>query len=195
MRSLGIFMENIKASYGLIKELRRMRVPFVLLRPADPIPDSVDVVISFRAHPQYKNRVVLYDGDPKRTILRALSASKGKEYFEDVIIGVDPGQRSGLAVLADGELLEAYTVAEECLGREIERILRDYPAGSFIFKFGKGRIPNGLFSMVKTDNRARIEIVDETKMSIPPKYNTKGLRKDAKSALTIALSGGINTKG
>ncbi len=185
-------MENIKASYDLIRELQRMRLPFVLLRPDETIPEYVDAVISFQAAKRNQNNVAVYDGNARRTILRALSLSKGKEYFDDVVIGVDPGKRAGLAILAEGELIEAYTVAEGGLERELRGILEYYPARSFIFRIGKGRVPEEAILQIKKDSRAKIGFVCEAKMSIPPKYRTKGLRKDAKSALMIALSGEVD---
>ncbi|MGC8937126.1 MAG: hypothetical protein ACP5KV_07200 [Candidatus Methanomethylicaceae archaeon] len=190
-------MDNIKASYDLIKEMKRMKVPFLLLEPNEPIPESVSAVISFHAKKcDYANKVV-YDGNAKRTILRALSLSSPSKsekdgFFDLVVVGIDPGKRTGMAILADGELIEAHTLSEEDLEKEVLGILEDYPAHIIVFRLGKGEISKRVLDIIRRDARAKIEFVDETKMSVPSKYRAKKLRKDARSALIIALSGKVD---
>lgn len=190
-------MDNIKASYDLIKEMKRMKVPFLLLDPNEPIPESVSVVISYHAEKcDYVNKVV-YDGNAKRTILRALSLSnpcktKKDDFFDLVVVGIDPGKRTGIAILADGELIEVHTLCEEDLEREIVAILKDYPAHTIVFRLGKGKISERVLDIIRRDARAKVEFVDEAKISVPSKYRSKGLRKDARSALIIALSGKVD---
>ncbi|MCX8182243.1 MAG: hypothetical protein N3D12_03920 [Candidatus Methanomethyliaceae archaeon] len=190
-------MEDIKASYDLVKEMKRMGIPFVLLDPNEPIPEFVGAVIAFQAKTEKGVKQVIYDGNTRRTILRALcfsnpSNTSMKEYFDVVVIGLDPGRRTGIAILADGELIEAYTVPEGVLEREIIKILEDYPTRSIVFRVGKGTVPDGTILQIKKDRRAKVEFVHETKMSLPTKYRIKRLSKDARSALIIALSGAVN---
>ena len=196
MRSLGIFVEDIKASYDIMKEMKRMRIPFVLLDPNEPIPEFVGAVISFHASGDKGTKQVMYDGNARRTVLRALCVSNPlkvtkNEFFDFVVIGLDPGGRTGIAILADGELIEAYTVSEDELEREIAKILEDYPANSIIFRIGKGTVPERAILQIKKDERAKVEFVHEAKMELPTKYRIKGLPKDARSALIIALSGAV----
>ncbi|MEM4406880.1 MAG: hypothetical protein QXS68_07520 [Candidatus Methanomethylicaceae archaeon] len=198
MRSLGILMENIKASYDLIEEMKRMKIPFVLLDPNEPVPEFVGAVIAFHGETDKELKRVVYDGNPRRTVLRALCFSNPsniskKDYFDVVVIGLDPGRRTGIAILADGELIEAYTVSEEGLEREINKILEDYPTYFILFRIGKGKVPEGAILQMKKSGRAKVEFVHETKMSLPTKYSIKGLPKDARSALIIALSGAANS--
>ncbi|MBC7112578.1 MAG: hypothetical protein H5T34_00915 [Candidatus Methanomethyliales bacterium] len=196
MRSLGILVEDIKASYDIVKEMKRMRVPFVLLDPNEPIPEFVGAVISFHASGDKGTKQVIYNGNARRTVLRALCVSNPlkvsrNELFDFVVIGIDPGRRTGIAILADGELIEAYTVSEDELEREIAKILEDYPTHSIVFRIGKGIVPEKVILQIKKDDRAKVEFVHEAKMVLPTKYKIKGLPKDARSALIIALSGAV----
>ncbi|MEM3040380.1 MAG: hypothetical protein QXO54_06220, partial [Candidatus Methanomethylicaceae archaeon] len=73
------------------------------------------------------------------------------------------------------------------------KILEDYPTYFILFRIGKGKVPEGAILQMKKNGRAKVEFVHETKMSLPTKYSIKGLPKDARSALIIALSGAANS--
>jgi hypothetical protein len=105
-----------------------------------------------------------------------------------VVVGVDPGESTGIAVIADGDFLEGYTVAKSLAGEEAKMILASYPASNFLFRIGKGRVGRDLLAALRSDPRATIEFVRETKMEVPTVYRRKGMRKDVKSALIIALT-------
>jgi uncharacterized protein (DUF433 family) len=189
LRYLGIVIDNIKTSYGVIRELKRMKIPFALIKAGDPIPDHISALILCGGiPPQGYKMAVSYDGNAKRTVLKAMSASAGKERFELVVVGIDPGDCTGVAIIADGELVEAYTVDRLILKQEVEEILEDYPAERFLFRIGRGSVSDEAIVKLQEDPRVRMEFVVETKKTLPPKFLRKGLKKDAKSALIIATS-------
>lgn len=179
-------MDDIKASYEIAKVLRTLKIPFVLLKKGDSIPNNVCAFIS--REKSHDRRAVLYEGNAKKAVLKAISVCKGRECFEEVVIGIDPGSRVGMVVLADGDLMEARAFLSYKLEEVVKSVLMDYPAKSFIFKIGKGEISQEVISIIKEDVRARVEFVDEEKLPIPPKYRIKGMKRDLKSALIIALS-------
>jgi hypothetical protein len=189
LRYLGIVMDNIKTSYDVIRELKRMKIPFVLLRSEDHIPDHVSALIVCGSAPGVEDvRRVAYDGSPRSTVLKAMSASLGRVRFELAVVGVDPGESTGLAIIADGELVEAYSVRGSDLLEEVAELLATVPAERILFRIGKGKAVSGLADALKEDPRVKVEFVEETKKELPPLFHRKGLKKDARSALVIALS-------
>jgi hypothetical protein len=189
LRYIGVVVDDIKASYRVIRELKAKKIAFVLLKPGEQVPDYVTaVIICGDADGGVQYRGVSYNGDARNTVLRAISLSRGREGFELVVVGVDPGESTGIAVIADGDFFEGYSVAKILAGEEIKMILSSYPASNFLFRIGKGRVGRDLLSALRSDPRAVIEFVTETKMEIPVVYRRKGMKKDVKSALIIALT-------
>ncbi len=189
MRYLGVVAGNIKYSYLIMRELKRLKIPFELLGEGEPLPPHLSAIISCSPR-RGCGKVVVFDGDARSTVLRALSASTGRERFREVVVGIDPGESTGVAIIADGGFVETYVVARERLGEEAGKILETYPAERFLFRVGRGRSAGDLIPKLRLDPRARVELVEETRTELPPAFRRRGLRKDAKSALAIALSGG-----
>jgi len=195
LRYLGIVVGDIKTSYGLVKELKRVGIPFVLLKEDDAVPAHVSATIVSDPKPgEVSPPQVAYDGDPRRTVLRALSASMGRERFWQVVVGIDPGESAGVAVIADGELVEAFAVAGERLWAIVWEILRTYDAEEFTLKLGRGRVDGAVISRLK-DSGIAVERVEDVERALPRAYRRKWMRKDAKSALKIALSSRLGNHG
>jgi hypothetical protein len=135
-----------KAYYLIVNELRRKNVPFLSLTPQEPVPIEIKVVITTEEERKLVNheKVFAYKAgvDPSAVVTEALQAVHGKESFEKIIIGVDPGEIFGLAVLAGGKVVETdncYSVQETL--RRIESIiqnLRNAPVASIIIRVGNG---------------------------------------------------------
>ncbi|MCQ5376526.1 MAG: hypothetical protein NO516_00575 [Candidatus Methanomethylicia archaeon] len=200
LRYIGLFARNIKDAYSVIRELRRLKVPFVLLGDGDKVPRHVRAVIGCGGAMEgvSDGRWVEYGGDPRRTALRALSLATGKLEFKEVVVGVDPGKRAGIATIADGELIEAYAVPGESLQRELLEILGAYPASKILFRIGTG-MPmadwmEGFALACSQSGNASVQFVDEGGEKPPTGFMRKGIGKDAKSAVSIALSGGITSR-
>lgn len=99
-----------KAYYLIVNELKERNMPFLSLTPREPIPVEIKVVITTEKERAQMNheRVLAYGNgvDPKTLVNEALQIVQGKEYYEKMIIGIDPGEVFGLAVLADGTVIE-----------------------------------------------------------------------------------------
>lgn len=99
-----------KAYYLIVEELKKKGMPFLSLTPGEPIPTEVKAVITTEKEQNLvkHNRVlIIHEGtEPEILISEALRAAQGKEYYERVVIGVDPGEVLGLAVLGDGKVIE-----------------------------------------------------------------------------------------
>lgn len=135
-----------KAYYLIVNELKRKNIPFISLTPNDIIPIEIKVVITTKAEQHlidHEKILVYHDGvEPEALINEALQIIQGKEYYEKIVIGVDPGEVFGVAVLADGKVIETGNCfsVEETLDK-IKKILRNLekiPITSVSVKVGDG---------------------------------------------------------
>ncbi len=135
-----------KAYYIIVSELKKKHVSFLSLTPNERIPIEIKVVITTeKERPLIKHeRVLIFeDGmEPEALVNQAFRVVQGKERYGKIVIGVDPGGVFGLAVLADGKVVET----ENCFSVEetsdkIKSILENFKsdsATSISVKIGDG---------------------------------------------------------
>jgi hypothetical protein len=99
-----------KVYFLIVNELREQNIPFVSLVPGEPVSDSVRLVITTE---QEKNlvkheKILVFHGEGEldNLIGEVKRILLGKEAFEKIVIGIDPGEATGLAVVADGKVIE-----------------------------------------------------------------------------------------
>ena len=135
-----------KAYYLIVRELKKKNIPFLSLTPDERIPIEVKVVITTEGEqPLIKHERVLTfkDGiELEALISQASRIVQGKECYEKIVVGVDPGEVFGLAVLADGKVVETGNCfsIEETLDK-IKSTLENFksdPATSISVKIGDG---------------------------------------------------------
>jgi hypothetical protein len=188
-----------KAYYLLVNELKRKNMPFLSLTPMEVIPVEIKVVLTTKEEKHLINheKILAYqdDVDPEILISEAARLAHGKEYYEKIVIGVDPGEAIGLAVLADGKVIEtgsSFSV-EETLGK-IANILKNLGKNSITtiaVKVGDG-VPAYREKLLHTlDNvlpsNITLESVNEsgTNRCLSENKHRRGLR-DIASAIRIA---------
>lgn len=142
-------------------------------------------------------RIVIHT-DPVRTVGEAAQALAGKQTFARVVIGIDPGERPGVAVIGDGVLVAtAHAASPEATATEVERALGTVQAATYVVRIGHGaptqrdRILRAIAWLARTG--VRIEIVDESR-STPVSYRTPAER-DTTAAAAIALARGTALQG
>ena len=168
-------------------------------RPQEPVPIEVKVVITTEAEKRlidYEN-VLAFGPEIELAVLmnEALQIVQGKEYFERVTIGVDPGEVFGLAVLAGGRVIETgncFSLRE--ILRKIETVvhsLEDTATSSISVKIGDG-VPECTEKLLRTldkslPSRVVLESVREagTDSRLNEAKHRRGLR-DIGSAIQIA---------
>jgi hypothetical protein len=141
------------------------------------------------------DRVLVYDAetDPETVVNEALKALEGKESYEKIVIGIDPGDVFGLAVIADGKVNEttnAFSVQEAAA--KIKGTLKyvDVAETGVSVKIGNG-VPayKELLEALDADLPPQVvlEIVSEagTNRSVKDNKHRRGLR-DIASAIRIA---------
>lgn len=188
-----------KAYYLIVREMKKKKIPFLSLTPDQPIPVQVEVVITTQEEKhliQHAKALPFKEGmEPEAIVNRALRVVQGKEDYEKIIIGVDPGKVFGLAVLADGEVVETGNCfsVEETLHKinNVLRTLRGKSSPSISVKIGNG-VPEYKNELMKAldrtlPSRVILESVSEERTdsySSETKHR-RGLR-DIASAVKIA---------
>ncbi|MGD6852078.1 MAG: hypothetical protein ACQCN6_08470 [Candidatus Bathyarchaeia archaeon] len=100
-----------KAYFLIVNMLRECGIPFVSVVPGEPVSSKVKLAITT---PDEKlkvafERVLVFNGQESELEGLAGEVKKqllGKEAYEKVVIGIDPGAATGLAVIADGKIIE-----------------------------------------------------------------------------------------
>jgi len=188
-----------KAYYLVVKELKEKNTPFLSLVPGESIPTEIKVVITTKEERHFINheKVLTYEEGVELTALinEALRIVQGKEHFEKIVIGLDPGKVFGLAVLADGKIIETTNCfsVEETI-HKIESVLRNIgnaPTSCICVKIGdgvpdyKGKLLNALDKALPLN--VVLETVSEagTNRNLHETKHRRGLR-DIVSATRIA---------
>jgi hypothetical protein len=111
----------------------------------------------------------------------------GKDLYQTLYIGIDPGDHPGIAVVGDDMLLCKTTVeSPNKVFLKVKRFLQEYPSTQVIIRIGHGSILNRnliINSLIPLE--IPIEIVDETKTT--PSQEVKRPLRDSEAAAAIAL--------
>jgi hypothetical protein len=130
-----------KAYYFLVNELKVRGIPFLSLTPYEDVPLRIEVVITTENERTYikHSKVLIYKekADPSGIVDEAIRLMTGKEVFEALVVGVDPGKTFGIAVLNDGNILKTFACSsvEESVSKIIE-IFNEQSAAVRFLKVG-----------------------------------------------------------
>ena len=98
-----------KAYFLIVNELREQHIPFLSVVPGDPVPSEVKLVITTeeeRHLVNYEKTLVFHDENELDNLVNEVKRSlQGKEAYEKIVVGIDPGEAIGLAVIADGKVI------------------------------------------------------------------------------------------
>lgn len=201
LRVLGVQANDFAAYYDLVQALRARHIPFVPIAPGDPVPAQVGALVAAGptgddaggddiTHVQALVPVIPYS-TPERTIEEALRALEGAGPVQRILIGIDPGERPGIAVLGDGRILKLiHAAGPESVRPALEDVLSTFPAEQVVLRMGNGaptfrdRILHTLAGMP-----VLLELVDE-RHSTPANYHGNAER-DTQAAARIALTPGL----
>jgi hypothetical protein len=97
-----------KAYFLLINELKEKNIEFLSIVPGEHVPAESKVVITTQKEKPLitHEKVLIYDAamEPSRVVNEAVKVLEGKKSYEKIVIGIDPGDVTGLAVVADGKV-------------------------------------------------------------------------------------------
>lgn len=192
-RVIGILTRNFKIYYNLITALKEQDVAFQSLSFNDEIPGNIGVVITTRDELPEVNfkKVVIADIGVQFAVHMAKKLMDDREFFKELVIGIDPGRRPGVAVVGDGTVLHtAQAKSPEDVLRLVEIAVLMYPADTVLARIGHGspternRIINSLAPL-----RIQVEIVNEDSTT-----NKRSPTADTDAAIEISFSRGYPAK-
>jgi hypothetical protein len=186
-----------KAYFLIVNKLRERNIAFISLIPGEPVPTEVKVVITTNQEKHRINheKILVYDGktDSDTVANEVMKILQGKEVYEKIVIGIDPGEVLGLAVIADGKVFET----ENCFSiQEVLNKIRntiknvDFSSTVVSIKIGKG-VPAYKDLLEAFDLALPLEVVLEvvseagTNRALNENKHRRGLR-DIASAIRIA---------
>lgn len=130
-----------KAYYKLVNELKNRKLAFISLKPWDSVPLDIDVVITIEKernlvkHP----KILIYGDsvDPAIVIDEAVRLIQGKKNYERVVVGIDPGETFGVAILGDGNVIETFSCSSsEETANAVLQAFRKIPTSINVVKVG-----------------------------------------------------------
>jgi len=190
MKTIGVYTKDFSLYYDLLKTLRKRKIAYVSLSSLDSIPKKIGVILTSNneLHDIKSSKVIAADAydTVDHAVDLALQMLIGKDLYSKVFIGIDPGEKPGIAIVGDDILLSKTSVeGPEKVATIVKRYLKEHPAIQTIIRIGHGsitirnRIINSLIPI-----GIPIEIVDETKTT--PSEPARSER-DSEAAAAIAL--------
>lgn len=186
-----------KAYFFIVNKLKEKGIPFISLIPGEAVPAEVSVVLTTaeERHRINHRKVLVYNSETETEIMadEVKKLLRGKETYEKIVIGVDPGEVFGLAVIADGKVNEAenyfstYDVAKKI--KEIIKTI-NFSSTEVTIKVGSG-VPayKSLVELLDETlpHEVALEVVSEVGTTRAFKENKhKRSIKDIASAIRIA---------
>ena len=190
MKVIGIATDNFSVYYELARRLRERRMTFLSISPHEPVPSNVGAIITTQMEYEtvrFGKKVACDGTNAQDAIDAAIRMLSGKEGYKSVVIGVDPGERPGIAVFADNELVFTDHVLFAETKRAIQGIVGEFRSENYLIRLGHGahllrnQIINAIFDSMSGVN---VEVVNEA-------YTTVDGESDVESAIRIATHPGI----
>jgi hypothetical protein len=186
-----------KAYFLIVNELREQNISFISLVPGEPVPAEVKVVITTEKekHLVKHEKILIFnnEGELDNLVNEVKRILQGKEAYEKIVIGIDPGEAIGLAVIADGKVIEEGNCfsTQEVINSIIKTIRNvNFSLTSVSVKIGNG-VPVYKELLEALDDalppEVALEVVGEAGTNRPLKENkrSRGIRHIS-SAIRIA---------
>jgi hypothetical protein len=134
-----------KAYFLIVNELKQRNIPFLSLIPGDSVPVQVKAIITTEKekHLTTHDKILVYDTKAEPEVLgsKVVKILLGKEDYDNIVIGVDPGEVFGLAVVADGAVIDTENCfsVEETLNK-VKSVLKtvNFSRSAVTVKIGNG---------------------------------------------------------
>ena len=187
--------EDFEVYHGVVNELRERSVEFTTREVGEDLPEGTRLLVTGRddegvheAHPAVD--VVRADpDDPRRAVEEALAVLRGGP--GRTVVGVDPGDRPGIAVLSGGTVVAAFQVpcseTADVVRREIEDSVDP------VVRIGDGARLAGA-RIVEALSDVPVELVDETGTTPYLGTGARGMG-DVLAAVNIARLEGERIEG
>ncbi len=169
--------------HELVTALRERGVEFTTVEPDDGVPDRATVVVTAEdddlSVPADVEVVRASPGDPRRAIEAVLALARGGG--GRTVVGVDPGERPGIAVLSGEVVIATFQVPADRAAEVIREEVAD--AVDPLVRIGDGARLVG--ARIIDDLDVPVELVDETGTTPYLGAGTRGMG-DVLAAVNIA---------
>jgi hypothetical protein len=195
MKTLGVYTKDFSLYHDIIKGLKKRNVAYVSLESPEDPPRRIGVILTSQKelHRIPLNKKVAADAYDSIDYAIDLAVQKltGKELYSKISIGIDPGERPGIAIVCDDILLQKTQVdsPEKVVGT-VKRFLKCYPSKETYIRIGHGSVINRnriINSLIPLE--VPIEIVDETRTTLA-QQKRRCIRDSEAAAVIALLSGG-----
>jgi len=188
---IGVLTENFSVYYDLVRVLKEKNIVFESLSFDKKIPARIGVVVTTKEEEsrfRFRKKVFATE-NAEETVQKALKALSGKDVYHNLIIGIDPGERPGVAVVGDDEIIQTFQAeTPEDVKRIIEQVFKNYSSENRRIRIGNGaKIFRDRTINAVTDFNVPVEIVDES-------GTTKRMESDIEAAIEIAFGKGKEIK-
>jgi hypothetical protein len=182
------------AYYAIVSRLRRAGLPFASILPDSDLADCDLVLTTADELGQFGGRAIaLEDLDENPGIFKGQLVSRLAGKSDVMLVGVDPGKRTGLAVFYGQTRLAFGTFdSQGAVCSRVGAFARGVPSSRLLVRVGNGNKPMAsklLEGLRREVPGATIEIVDESGTSTGSR-RMKGVQKDQVSAAKIAFRKG-----
>jgi len=189
-----VVTSKAKAYYSIVSRMRKAGLPFTSMEKADDCKDCELIVTSAAEAKKFRGRVLsLEDLSESPGVFKGQLLSKLDGGRDVVLIGIDPGTRTGLAVFY-GETNLEYSTSDSVsqLNLRVGNFVRGVPAKRFVIRVGNGS-PSAAIKIVESLKSAApdasIEMVNESGTSVR-RVRVRGLQGDQGAAAKIAFRKG-----
>ena len=140
-KRIAVATVNGRAYYELANELQQKRLPFVSMKPWEPVSANIKVAITTESessqisHP----KILLFElqSNLKSVVDESISFIHGKQCYGRIVVGVDPGKTCELAILGDNKVLETLTTSNmEDTAQLIVASLKRFPSAFRLVRVG-----------------------------------------------------------
>jgi hypothetical protein len=193
---IGIATTYGRPYYKFVKALNALKLQYDSLLPEEIESYEGDLILTtFKEAPEFSKKLIFHeeimDKDP--AVIQGLMIQKLQVGLDknELVIGIDPGYRSGLSVYYYGKEIErSIFTSVESLVMHIAKILAELRADKKIIKIGNGNmnLAREIASLLNLRfcSDFELEFVDEQKTSLKIKnYNQRG-KRDMMSAKYIS---------
>ena len=183
MRRIAIRTENFQLSFRLAKEFKKRKVDFSMI----DIDENWQGIVLTSIEEAKEGDIAVDVDEIEIGVERAIQASKGHSNAINLVFGIDPGPRPGVAWLADGMLIGSIQLENiESLGKHVMELSQTITHQNLIVKVGNG-------ARLIRDRIINELILHGVETQVVSEHNTSsGTRNTAhtKAATRIAIMGG-----
>jgi hypothetical protein len=131
---VAVVTGDARVYYTAAKVLKKYKIPFLSLRVGERVPYDVEVVLTGEKDPvEFPVKVIVRD---EGFIDELLARLEGRRRVQNVFIAIDPGDRPGMSVVADGKVMEVHRLKNPRDIGPVVELLEKYPSARI--KIGNG---------------------------------------------------------